>query len=68
MRRLAIEWTGNHIPYWDGIVEEWYAYGVHYADFPYKYSGNLVYDLNDYIYNGIWKPELSSELWLDPPK
>ena len=60
--------SGNHIPYWDGIVEDWYAYGVHYADFPYKYSGNLVYDLNDYIYNGIWKPELSSELWLDPPK
>ena len=54
--------NGNHIPYGDGIVGEWYATGVYYADFPTEYqydAGNLMYDLNEYFYNGIWKPELS---------
>lgn len=61
--------SGNHIPYWEGIDESAYAYGVHYSDFPDRYlDSNPIYDLNDYIYNGKWNPTLSSSMWLDNPK
>ena len=58
--------SGNHIPYGDGIIADWYAYGVPYNAFPDQYTykgGNLMYDINEYIYHGVWKPELSDFLW-----
>lgn len=51
--------NGNHITY-DG-----YPSGTRYCDFPNAYTGgNLIYDINNYIYNGIWKSELSTSMWL----
>lgn len=59
--------SGNHIPYWEGIDESAYAYGVYYEHFADKYvGGNAIYDLNNYLYNGIWSPALTDSLWLDP--
>ena len=58
--------SGNHIPYGDGIIADWYAYGVPYSAFPDQYTykgGNLMYDINEYIYNGVWKEELGNFLW-----
>ena len=43
---------------------------VRYSDFPDAYTGgNLIYDINDYIYNGVgqWKNELSTSIWLTKP-
>lgn len=58
--------NGNHIPYGEGIVGEWYAYKVPYSEFPAEYiyeGGNLIYDINEYIYNGgPLKPAVSSFL------
>jgi len=44
--------------------------GTRYSDFPDAYTGgNLIYDINDYIYNGVgqWKNELSTSIWLTKP-
>ncbi|MBQ7109104.1 MAG: DUF4855 domain-containing protein [Clostridia bacterium] len=56
--------SGNHIPYWEGIDESAYATRVHYNHFPNAYQGgNLIYDINNYIYNGIMNDNLKK--WLD---
>ena len=56
--------SGNHIPYWEGIDETAYATRVHYNHFPNAYPyGNLIYDINDYIYNGNMSDELNR--WLE---
>lgn len=60
--------SGNHIPYWHDIIEDWYSEGVHYNEFPNAYSGgNLIYDINNYIYNGIWNDALTKSVQLDKP-
>ena len=57
--------SGNHIPYWEGIDESAYAYGVYYDHFVDRYvGGNPIYDINNYLYNGIWSPALTDSLWL----
>ena len=59
--------SGNHVAYWEGIDETAYAYGVPYDQFPSAYvGGNAIYDINNYLYNGIWNPALTESLWLDP--
>lgn len=59
--------SGNHVAYWEGIDETAYAYGVPYDQFPSAYAGgNAIYDINNYLYNGIWNPALTESLWLDP--
>lgn len=61
--------SGNHIPYWEGIDESAYATGVHYNHFPNAYQGgNLIYDINNYIYNDVWKDSLEKSMWLSRPK
>ncbi len=60
--------SGNHIPYWDGIDESAYVTGVHYNHFPNAYQGgNLIYDINNYIYNDVWKDSLEKSMWLTRP-
>ncbi len=60
--------SGNHIPYWEGIDESAYATGVHYNHFPNAYQGgNLIYDINNYIYNDVWKDSLEKSMWLSRP-
>lgn len=61
--------SGNHIPYWEGIDESAYETGVHYNHFPNAYQGgNLIYDINNFIYNDIWKDSLEKSMWLTQPK
>lgn len=60
--------SGNHIPYWEGIDETAYETGVHYNHFPNAYQGgNLIYDINNFIYNDVWKDSLEKSMWLSRP-
>ena len=67
--------SGNHIPYRIpanpadempmNITYAYYEYGVYYDHFVDRYvGGNPIYDINNYLYNGIWSPALTDSLWL----
>jgi hypothetical protein len=58
--------NGNHIPFFDNMGEDSrYSSGVHYSDFPNfmgsePYPGNLIYDINNFLFRGIWNESLTS--------
>ena len=71
-QNLNLHNNGNHIPYHLGSINNKWQHKEPYNStiFQKHYSGNLIYDINSYIFNGDWNYALTElfEFGYTPPE